>query len=458
MKPPNILFLMSDQHTSRLMGCAGSSFVRTPNLDRLAARGVRFDNAYCAHPHCVPSRAALMTGLQTHHIPCFSHPAPFPSEFPTWAHLLRHAGYDTTLNGKMHFVGPDQFHGFHEVINEPHAEIGGFRWGQENPDPTTGKRYWIDLHFEGDPVHERRMKHEGAILRDAVAFLKEGPRDKPWCHVASFGGPHYPQIMTRAMFESYAEVDIPEPRSGLENLHPRHEHWAKCWGFDRISAEENRIGRQAYLAMVTHVDEWIGQILDALEASGQAENTVIVYTSDHGEMWAEHGLWGKQVFFEDSAPVPLIISAPALGIREGAVVETPVSLLDLYPTFRDLSQVGEWNIPLDGRSLLAALKGEAQLPDVPVFCEYDGCDTKGPERMVRFQNLKLNYYHHQGMELFDLEKDPHELHNLAEDPDYTRYRDRLWAMLTAGWEPVDIDRRVRIDQERRCLVEESMRK
>lgn len=458
MKQPNILFLMSDQHTSRLMGCAGSSFVRTPNLDRLASRGVRFENAYCAHPHCVPSRASMMTGLQTHKIPCFAHPAPFSSEIPTWAHMLRHAGYHTELNGKMHFVGADQLHGFHLHRNEHAAQISGFRWGEENPNPNLGKTYWVDLHFEGDPVYEKRTRSEISIQHDAIEFLRTAPTDRPWCHVASFAGPHYPQIVTRELFESYTETPIPEPRSGLEGLHPRHQHWARCWGFDRLSPEQNRTGRQAYLAMITQIDTWLGGILDALENSGQADKTIIVYTADHGEMWAEHGLWGKQVFFEDSAPVPLIISAPHFGFREGVVVDTPVSLLDLYPTFREWCGVGRWDIPLDGRSLVGSLTGEAPLADVPVFCEYDGADTKGPERMVRFRHLKLNYYHNQGWELFDLAGDPLELNNVAEDPAYRSDRDQLWSILTEGWDPAEIDRRVRLDQEYRTLVGESLEK
>ncbi len=456
MKAPNILFLMSDQHTARLMGCAGAPFVRTPNLDRLAAQGIRFANAYCAHPHCVPSRAAMMTGLQTYKIPCFAHPAPFPSEIPTWAHLLRATGYHTVMNGKMHFVGPDQLHGFHEHWNEKACPIDGFRWGEERPDPTTGRRYWIDLHFEGDPVYERRTQQETAILRDAIAFIENAPRDRPWCHVASFGGPHYPQIMTRELFDSYADTPIPAPASGPEALHRRHQHWYRCWGFDRLSADDNRIGRQAYLAMITQVDAWLGKILEALERSGLADNTIIVYTADHGEMWAEHGLWGKQVFFEESAAVPLIVSAPALGFRQGAVVETPVSHLDLYPTLRDWCGIKSWIPPIDGRSLDAVMREDSALADVPVFAEFDGADTKGPERMVRYRNLKLNYYHKQGLELFDLATDPGELNNCADVPAYAAAKAELWAMLTNGWNPEEIDRRVRLDQEYRTLVGQSL--
>lgn len=448
---PNILILMSDQHTAGLMGCAGASFVRTPTMDRLAAEGVRFENAYCAHPHCVPSRASFMTGLQTFRIPCYDNGSTFRSDLPTWAHMLRHAGYHTVMNGKMHFVGADFHHGFHEHVNERRCQIGGFRWGEERPDPTTGKRYWADLHFEGDRVYEKRMLEEREKVRFAVEFLGAGRSGKPWCHVVGFAGPHYPQCCTRALFESYEDAAIPEPL-GHDALHPRHEHWRRCWGFDRLTSDQVRAARRAYLAMITQIDLWMAEILDALERGGQADRTVVIYTSDHGEMWGEHGLWGKQVFFEESAPVPLIVRAPALGIRKGASVATPVSLLDLYPTLRDLSGAGYWDVPLDGRSLAPVLSGEVTLADAPVFCEYDGPDTKGPERMVRFRNWKLNYYHRQGLELFDLADDPHEVRNLADDPATREPRERLWAMLTEGWDPDEVDRLVREDQNRRTWV------
>lgn len=448
-RPPNFLILMGDQHTSRLLGCAGAEYVRTPNLDRLAAEGVRFPNAYCPHPHCVPSRAAFMTGLHTHKIPCYDNGATFRSDLPTWAHMLRHAGYHTVLDGKMHFVGTDFLHGFHEHVNEGPCQIGGFRWGHECPDPTTGQRYWADLHFEGDPVFEKRWADETAKVAYAVDYLRQGRREGPWCHTVSFVGPHYPQCCTRALFNSYADAPVPHPL-GPETLHPRNQHWRECWGFDRLTPEQTANARRAYLAMITQVDLWIGEVLAALETSGQAEDTVILYTADHGEMWGEHGLWGKQVFYEESAAIPLIVGGP--GLRRGATVETPVSLLDLYPTLRDLAGAGGWDPPLDGRSLIPALTGEAPLPDIPVFSEYYGPDTKGPERMVRLRNLKLNYYHHQGLELFDLARDPRETTNLAEDAAYQDDRDTLLQHLTAGWHPEEIDRLVREDQNRRSLV------
>jgi choline-sulfatase len=457
MKKPNLLFLMSDQHAAHMMGCAGNAESETPNLDRLAAGGVRFHHAYCANPHCVPSRAALMTGLQAYRIPCYSHAAPFPSELPTWAHMFRSHGYATELNGKMHMVGPDNRHGFHRLSNEQMYEISGFRWGEENPNPALGKEYWVDLHFEESSKYKNVIAGMEMEIRDrAVAFLEDAPSDRPWCHVASFFTPHYPQMITRELFDHYGKKELPAPLTGLDPLHPRHQHWARCWGFDGFSAEDHRIGRQAYFAMVTHMDQWVGAILDALERSGQAENTLVVYTSDHGEMMGEHGLWGKQVFFEESAAVPMIISGPGLGIQEGVELKTPVSLLDLYPTFRELMGADSWEIPLDGRSLLAACRGEETLQDTPVFCEYAGPDTKGPERMVREKHLKLNYYHHQGMELFDLKKDPHETQDLSEKPEMQSEKNRLLGLLTQDWDPEEIDRNVRLDQQYRTLVTESM--
>ena len=452
---PNILLLISDQHAPQVTGCYGGDFVRTPHLDRLAAEGVTFDNAYCNHPHCVPSRAALMTGLETHHIPCYDFLSSYPSRLPTWAHMLRRAGYRTQMNGKMHFMGPDQLHGFHQHVNEPNHDIGGFRWGQENPDPRKGLEYWRDLHHEGDPMYETRISSELCKVADASRFIHGAARrDEPFCLTVGFFGPHYPQICSKRTFDSYADTDIPEPKPG-DTLHPRNQHWAKCWGFDRFTDADTQQGRQAYLAMCTEVDDWCGRILQALEDSGQADNTIVIYASDHGEMWGEHGIWGKQCFYEESARVPLIARGPRLGVQRGKRIDTPVTLLDLYPTFRELAGCDDWDVPLDGRSLVGALHGD-ELESIPVFSEYYGPDIAGPERMCRLGNFKLNYYHNSGAELFDLEQDPGERNNLADDPAHADKREELMKHATAGWDPEALDASVREDQNRRTLLSESL--
>ena len=206
------------------------------------------------------------------------------------------------------------------------------------------------------------------------------------------------------------------------------------------------------MAMVTMLDGWIAEVLDALERSGLAENTIVIYSSDHGDMWGEHELWGKCLHYEQSTRVPLIVSAPSLGVQQGARIDAPVSLLDVYPTFRDIIGAEDWCADLDGRSLWAACRGAEELKDVPVFCDYYGSDTEGSERMVRYKQYKLNYYHRQGIELFDLSSDPNEQVNLADDPAYAEVREELLAMCMADWDVEAIDAAVLADQNRRVLI------
>jgi choline-sulfatase len=259
--------------------------------------------------------------------------------------------------------------------------------------------------------------------------------------------------VTESAFAAYDGAAIPEP-TPREALHPRNVHWSDgVWGFDRFTPEASRRSRQAYMAMVTMLDGWIGELLGVLEERGTLDETLVVYTSDHGDMWGEHGLWGKNLFYEPSARVPLILSAPALGVAAGERVETPVSLLDLYPTFRDAAGAADWRLPLDGRSLWPAARGETALEDAPVFCEYYGCDTKGPERMVRWKRWKYIYYHDQpGVELYDLAADPDERVNRAGDPACADVEAELHRMLMDGWDPEALARDIREDQNRRSLI------
>jgi len=450
---PNLLVIVSDEHAPQTMGCMGAGFARTPVMDRLAARGTTFTNAYCNFSLCVPSRASFMSGLLCHRIGAYDNGAPLGSNIPTWAHMLGREGYRTVMDGKMHFMGPDQLHGFAEHWCEGAGKVHGFRWGEETGDGT-GYLNWSEVAVTPD-----EQFHAIDVDRKdkAVEFLERQPADEPFCLTIGFGFPHYPMRCTRSAFDLCAGVEIPAPIP-RESLHRRNVHWSDTiWGFDRFTPAEARRSRQAYMAMVTMLDGWIGEVLDALDRGGHADDTVVLYLSDHGDMWGEHGLWGKNLFYEESARVPFILSAPALGVREGARIETPVSLLDLHPTLRDIVGARDWDVPLDGRSLWAAAKGKEELPDIPIFCDYYASDTRGPERMVRHGRYKLNYYHRQGMELFDLASDPHELRDLIDEPAFAAVRDELLAMLMADWDPKAIDAAIRIDQNRRTLIGESLR-
>ena len=417
---PNILVILSDEHAPQTLGCMGAGFARTPNIDRLAAGGATFDAAYCNFALCVPSRASLISGLLCHRINQWDIASPLGSEIPTWAHMARRAGYRAVANGKMHFIGPDCWHGFSEHINDGQHKVGGFRRGEENPD-RTGYRAWSEVQITPDA--EFRCRDQD-IKNDAVAFLNEQPHYQPFCMILGFNWPHYPMRVTQSAWDLYEGVEIPDPLP-REQMAPRNVHWSdRVWGFDRFTPEQTRDARRAYLAMVSMLDGWVGEVLDALEASGQAENTLVVYTSDHGDMWGEHGLWGKNLFYEESARVPLIFNGPALGVAEGLRVATPVSLVDLHPTFRDVIGAEDWNPLLDGRSLWDGCRGLATLDEQPVFCDYYACDTVGPERMIRYGPYKLNYYHRQGKELFNLADDPHEMTNLIDRPEMNAYCSR----------------------------------
>ncbi|MFW5856874.1 MAG: sulfatase-like hydrolase/transferase [Planctomycetota bacterium] len=455
MKQPNILFIISDEHSPNTIGCYGADYAITPNLDRLAAGGTLFENAYCNHAICVPSRNTLMSGLQSHHIGAYDNGAPLASDLPTWAHMLSRAGYRAVLDGKMHFLGPDQLHGFQDHWNEEPAQVAGFRWGEENGN-ATGYRYFTTVHALGDPSEHRNWEREEQIRADAIDFLQQQDDASPFCLTVGFNHPHYPMVCSKKALALYDDVEIPDP-VGSEGLNPWHRHWGEpIWGFHKMTGDEVAASRKAYLAMVTMLDGWVGEILDTLQARGLAENTVVVYTTDHGDMWGEHGLWAKSVFYEDSAHVPLIIAGEGLGLRAGQRVTTPVSLLDLYPTFRDLAGITDWDVPLDGRSLVPALRGEP-LPDAPVFCEYYGCDIKGPQRMVRYGEYKLCYYHRQGIELFHLPTDPKETRNLAADPAHQEALGDLLRMLMEGWDPERIAAEVRVSQNRRTLLGEGLK-
>jgi choline-sulfatase len=294
-------------------------------------------------------------------------------------------------------------------------------------------------------------------LHASLQYIRSRPADgRPWALCMGFSYPHYPQVFTEAAWNRYEGVTIPEPVH-RESFHPRNEKWSDdVWGFNRVPPDEVADMRRAYLAMVTMLDDWIGLLMKTLEETGQAENTVVVYTSDHGDMWGEHDLWGKNLFYEESSRVPLIVSAPSLGVEANRHIPTPVSLVDVYPTLRDAAGVTDWPAEVDGRSLWSACRGEETLAEQPVFCDYYASDTKGPERMVRLGRYKLNYYHHWGMELFDLEADPRERTDLADHPDYADIRRRLLEAATADWDPDAVEADIRREQNRKQLVGESM--
>ena len=439
---PNLLVIVSDQHSPHVLGCAGDSVVRTPHLDRLAARGTHFSSAYCAAPLCVPSRMAFMTSQHPSAIQVWSNRDVLGSDVPTFAHALGVAGYETVLCGRMHFIGPDQRHGFERRIL---MDIGGGYFGLGGPGPdfgphipahTAGMQY-PGVQFAG-PGRTSYQAYDADVTTTAVDYLrtrKQSGDPRPFCLVVGFLLPHSPYICPRPLYDEYAaNVSAPSvPEDYLDRLHLAMRAWREDRGVDHLSMAEAQRARAAYYGLVTLLDEQVGRVLAALEEGGHAADTAVVYTSDHGEMAGEHGMWWKMSFYQGSAGVPLIWSWPGR-IAQGHTTSAAASLLDVAPTLLELGSAP--TLPNGtGHSLLGLLKGEV-VPDWPDEAFYEMLPSAHvpAARMVRRGPWKLSYFHgYDTPQLFHLEEDPQELDDRGADPACRDVREALLARVHAGW-------------------------
>lgn len=455
-KRPNVLVLLSDEHNPRFSQPYGHPFLQTPNLQRLAESGVTFENAYTPSPLCVPARMAFMTGRYPHRCGAWDNGCTVPSDQPTWAHRLNRAGYHTALAGKMHFNGPDQVHGFRSIVQpDLHAKLDGIGvvrpWGDAPLNAPLAT--YLDGAGPGDAQH---VQHDLLAEQAAARFLLDpARREEPWALCVSFVTPHFPLLAPRELFERYypAHADLPDEPAPRADEHPhRRRNRQMTVGLHERDEDTIRRARAAYYALVTYLDQRVGEVLAALEQSGQAENTVVVYTSDHGELLGEQGQWFKNCLDEDAVRVPLLVR-PAGGVS-GRRVPAAVSLIDVTRSLLELA--GADTSETDGASLLPLLAEDTAQPAVQwageVLVEYEGHVADAPMRMVRQGKWKLAYYHEEPSELFNLDDDPHERRNLWNDPRYAFVRDRLLSRVLAGWDPEAVQRGVHASQRARALV------
>ena len=455
---PNIVLIMSDQHNANVMGCAGNPIVRTPNLDALAGQGTRFTNVYCPYPLCAPSRMGFMAASYPSEVGVFDNGGILSSQTPTFAHALGAAGYETVLCGRMHFVGPDPFHGFEKRI---HGDCGGRALSPEilgtGPNRTNGQtKYAVEVSGYGGTGYQR---FDRSVTDTACDYISDWTGEgRPRCLVVGLMLPHNPLICSRTLFDRYMEqIPLPEPVSPdyLGALHPAMRKWRERRGVDQLTPDQNRRGLAAYYGLVTELDRNVGGIVNAVKSSTAAERTVIIYCSDHGDMACEHGMWWKSSFYDGSARVPLIVSwPPELPHGKNDAV---ISLIDVGPTVLDLA--GTPLLPdVSGRSFAGFLRCEGTIPDWPheVFSEYIGLLGDQPACMVRRGPWKLNYYHEfQSCQLFNMVEDPGEMHDRAEDPDcrgiVADCKDRIHARWSAERVLIDADKQNRArDLIRRC--------
>lgn len=463
MSRPNILIFMVDQLNGTLFPDGPADWLHAPNLKKLAARSTRFQNAYTASPLCAPGRAAFMSGQLPSATGVFDNAAEFASSIPTYAHHLRRAGYQTCLSGKMHFVGPDQLHGFEERLTTD-IYPPDFGWTPDYRKPGERIEWWYhnmgSVTGAGVAEISNQMEYDDEVAYHAtrkVYDLARGQDARPWCLTVSFTHPHDPYVARKKYWDLYEDCDhlMPEvPAMPYEDhdAHSKRIFDANDWRSFDITDDHIRRSRRAYFANISYLDDKIGEVMEALEATRQ--EAIILFVSDHGDMLGERGLWFKMSFYEGSSRVPMMIAAPSM---EPGKITTPVSNIDVCPTLCDLAgvsmdEVMPWTT---GESLVHL--GQGGTRDTPVAMEYAAEASYAPMVSLRYGKWKYNRCALDPDQLFDLEVDPHELTNLAGVPAHQGTLQTLRAKSEARWDLDAFDAAVRQSQARRWVVYEALR-
>src|SRR5829696_1483489 len=416
----NVLLVMADQLAAGWLPAYGHSAVHAPNLTALAEGATVFESAYCPAPLCAPSRAGLLSARLPSRTGVFDNAAEMPAALPTITHQLRARGYYTGLVGKMHFVGPDQLHGFEERLT-PDIYPGDLDWTPDWRLPPGEQLPWyhtMDSVLDpGVSVASMQQDYDDEVAFRAVRKLFDLAREgveRPFFLVVSFSNPHDPWELRPRYWDLYDRetIDLPAvPRIPLDEADPHSRRLREMCGVEEVdlSPDQLRAARHGYYAAISYLDERVGEVLAALRDARLDDDTIVVFTADHGEMLGERGLWYKMAFFEASARVPLIIRVPG-GIA-GARPAEPVSQLDLAPTLLELCGVGGAAAG-DGRSVAPALAGDA-LGTADVVAEYLAEGVTAPAVMLRRGPHKYVRCGDDPEQLFDVESDPHELVDLA---------------------------------------------
>lgn len=447
----NLVYIMSDQHNRRLLGGYGHPMVRTPHLDALAARGVRFDSAYTPCPICVPTRASFATGRYVHQIGYWDNGTPYDGRVPSWGHRLVQQGFSVTTIGKLHYRGVEDDTGFPDQRLPMHVHGGeGDVYGMiRDPMPVVpGARRRI---LNAGPGESDYTHYDRALTEAAVQWLRLEARrhDRPWMLFVSFVCPHPPLRSPEEFYQRYPLDQLELPHAYTQQDRTQHPALAALRYRNELDEELDeatiRRATAAYYGLCTFLDHNVGRLLHAIDEAGLSRSTRIVYTSDHGEMLGEHGLWGKSTMYEASVAVPFIMAGP--DIPAGQVVGQNISLVDSFPTI--LEAVGARLTPaeadLPGRSLWPLARGEDTFQRT-VFSEYHASGSPTGVFMARGERYK--YIHYVGLpsQLFDLRTDPDEHHDLAADPHYAGVLRACEHELRRIVDPEAVDARAKAEQ------------
>lgn len=457
MRAPNILMVMADQLAPHFTSTYGHEVVKTPNLDALAERGTRFDNAYCHSPLCAPARFTMLSGQSVSAIGAWDNASEFPAATPTLAHHLSLAGYRTVLSGKMHFVGPDQLHGFEERVTTD-IYPADFAWtpNWERADERIDKWYHnMDvLQDAGYAVTTYQLDYDeevGFTARRKLLDMARDDDDRPFFLCASFIHPHDPYVSRPEWWDLYDHDDIDMPDSwDLDNLDPHTLRIRTGIQADTVgyTDEQVRMARHGYYANVSYFDDQLGKLLTTLEETGRADDTIVIVTSDHGDMLGDRGAWFKMSFHERSARVPLVVAGPGVTNTQ---VANACSHLDLLPTLLDVAGAEQPDNNLPGRSLVPSWSGELD-PIDETFGEYTGEMTSYPMFMIRRGPYKYIHCATDPAQLYDMTVDPLERTNLAADPAHADLAAEFASEVAERWDEEDIRDRVIASQQARHFL------
>ena len=452
----NLLILLSDEHNKRMLGVSGHSHVKTPNLDNLANEGVLFQNAYCNSPICVPSRAILATGRYNAEIGYWDNADPYDGKIPSWGHRAVEGNCDAVSIGKLHFLDDQAPTGFSEQIN-PLNVVGGVGdllglIRQELPVRKGAANMAKDVG-SGETTYSN---YDKKIAEDATKWiLNRKAEDKPWVLFVSFVCPHFPLIAPPEFYDMYPENEVPWPllyEEHQRSKHPYYEAMRKCMNYDDYFDEEKvRKATSAYFGLCSFLDHNVGLVLDALQNSQFADNTNIIYTSDHGDALGMRGMWGKSTMFEESAGVPMILKGPNL--PKSKKIKTPVSLVDIFPTVVDSLNLSpnSRDIDLPGKSLLKIAQETDDYERV-VLSEYHAAASPVGAFMLRKGKYKYVYFAEgYDPQLFNLEEDPYEQNDLFSNENFKDILNSFYDHLLKICDPEAVNKRAKKEQNDKIL-------
>ena len=462
---PNILVIQADQLAANFLGAYNNPIAVTPHIDALANSAAVFDSAYCNFPLCAPSRFSMMSGQLASTVGAYDNGAEFASSIPTFAHYLRVMNYQTALAGKMHFVGADQLHGFEQRLTTD-IYPAGFGWTGDWSETRSGhSNDKITFSGSGVCLNNMQMEYDAEVCHRAerkLYDLARSAQERPFMLFTSITHPHDPYQCSQEYWDLYRHDNIDMPKVGNipeAEMDPFSKRLRAQYGLQdfRPSDEQVRVARHAYYGSVSYVDDILGRLLGVLHKTGLDKNTVIVLTSDHGDMMGERGLWYKKSFFEASCKIPLIIGGPMI---EAKRIDSNVSLVDLLPTLVDIASDEHQASPLveeiEGRSLWGLVNGDDTQWHNTVYGESLAEGSMAPILMVKKDNFKYISSGIDPEQLFDLASDPKERTNQASNPDYKDAQHQLSTLARQKWDMQALTEQVKLSQTRRLFLKQAL--